>query len=77
MTPLLERPALDLVTPHSWHLGGVRKLRGRGVVFVALFGAQNWTFGVEIIRGHANGAALVLGPLWLGVAIGPLLERPQ
>lgn len=64
----MTKPVFDLRLPASWQKSYIRTFPGlRGILTIAL-SLRNWTFGIEFIRGYANGAALVLGPLWIGLA---------
>ena len=63
--------SVDLRLPESWKRN-VKWVSPRAYwMAVAALSFRSLLFGVELIRGDAKGAAIVLGPLWLGVAALP------
>ena len=63
-----DLPIVDLRLPESWrrHVTWVSpRAYWMGVV---AFSPRSLMFGVEIIGGEAKGLAVVIGPLWLGIA---------
>jgi hypothetical protein len=63
-----NRQELNLILPPSWKRSFARRVGDTGFIVTAALSFRSWTFGVEIIRGFATGAAVVVGPLWLGFA---------
>lgn len=61
---------VDIVTPSGWSAGWYGA--GRPGTFGALLslGPSSWTIGIEFItpKQGALGFAIVIGPIWLGIA---------
>ena len=62
---------IDVTTPVKWNLFVGRRVGTTTIGFAAAWSWHSWMFGFEVLGGKAgaaNGLALVLGPLWLGLA---------
>ena len=74
MNELIERGAwdpIDVTTPVKWSLFFGRQIGATTWGLTAAFSWHSWMFGFEVLggkAGRANGIALVIGPLWVGIA---------
>ncbi|WP_294390339.1 hypothetical protein [uncultured Sphingomonas sp.] len=74
----MMRLAVDVTTPTGWHPAGAgTTYRGRAWVALAAVSPTHWAVGFELLTRDKIGVALILGPLWLGVATAKLNRTPQ
>ncbi|WP_047866988.1 hypothetical protein [Sphingomonas paucimobilis] len=71
-----QRIVIDITTPVGWSARhffriGRRRVAG-GIIAIS---PRVLAFGIEVLNGYGKGAALMLGPLWVGFAIAPIRLR--
>lgn len=71
-----DKLTIDIRTPEKWVSRSFWAWRGRRTFGIVIaFCPTVFAAGIEVLNGYGKGAAIVVGPLWLGFATAKI-DRP-
>ncbi len=66
----VRRVVIDISTPAGWIVRHFFRIgRRRAASIVMAFNPHVFALGLEVMTGVGKGAAIIMGPLWIGFAV--------
>lgn len=62
---------ITLFMPERWSRNKAMWLGRLPIIGAVAFNPWHYSIGVEVLAGYGKGLALMVGPLWLALAVGP------